>query len=164
VDDRQLVRVLREARPGSGERVLVAVINAPRDLEIARVEGWYRIPVQRAPRQIGADYVAFYLTGRFAAPLRHRVTYYAPIRAYRLARRIELLPDEVDHPRAQDRYFKLEIDALRELEQPVIAEKMRRITFISTSLDQLLHAREIRELYRKPSRQESLWQALSDQE
>jgi hypothetical protein len=164
VDARQAAHVLRDARPGSGDRVLVAVVNNARDLEIARTEGWYRIPVKRAPKQVGADYLAFYLTGRFPPELRHRVTYYAPIRAYRLARRVSLLPDEADHPRAQESYFKIEIGPLQKLDAPVISEKMRRITFISTSLKQLLQAREIRELWHKPSYRETLWQALSEQE
>jgi hypothetical protein len=139
-------------------------MNNARDLEIARTEGWYRIPVNRAPNQVGADYLALYLTGRFPPHLRHRVLYYAPVRAYRLVRRVSLFPDQPDHPRAQDRYFKIEIGPLRELDRPVISEKLRRITFISTSLDQLLHAREIRELWHKPSYHETLWRALSDQE
>jgi hypothetical protein len=164
MDARQVAHVLREARPGSGDRVLVAVVNNARDFEIAQREGWYRIPVKRAPSQVGADYLAFYLTGRFDPELRHRVTYYAPIRAYRLARRVDLLPHEADHPRAQDRYFKIEIGPLRKLETPVISDKMRRITFISTSLEQLLRAREIRELWHKPSYRETLWQALSEQD
>jgi len=74
--------------------VLVAVMNNQRDLCIAREQGWYRVPIKRAPRRIGADYLAFYLTGAFPDDVRHRVTYYAPVRAYRLARRIELLPKE----------------------------------------------------------------------
>jgi hypothetical protein len=164
VDARQVAHVLREARPGSGDRVLVAVLNNTRDLEIARTEGWYRIPVKRAPSQVGADYLAFYLTGRFPPEQRHRVFYYAPIRAYRLARRVALLPDEPDHPRAQESYFKIEIDPLQELDAPVISEKLRRITFISTTLEQLLNAREIRELWHKPSYQETLWTTLSGQD
>jgi hypothetical protein len=164
VDARRIAHVLREARPGSGDRVLVAVMNNPRDLEIARTEGWYRIPVKRAPNQVGADYLALYLTGRFSPELRHRVCYYAPIRAYRLARRVTLFPGEADHPRAQESYFKIEIGPLQALDPPVISEKLRRITFISTSLDRLLNAREIRELWRKPSYHETLWTALSGQE
>jgi len=164
MDARQIALVLREARPGSGDRVLVAVVPRPRDLEIARNEGWYRIPVQRAPNQVGADYLAFYLTGRFSPELRHRVTYYAPIRAYRLVPRVALFPDEADHPHAQEHYFKIEIGPLLQLERPVISEKLRRITFISTSLEQLLNARDIRELWHKPSYRETLWRALSEQE
>ena len=96
--------------------------------------------------------------------LRHRVYYYAPIRAYRLARRLTLFPHEADHPRANESYFKIEIGPLQALDPPVIAEKLRRITFISTSLDRLLNAREIRELWHKPSYHETLWTALSGQE
>jgi hypothetical protein len=162
VDVRQAYLALREAHPGSGERVLVAVINNPRDFEIARTAGWYRIPVNRAPKQVGADLLAFYLTGRFPPELRHRVTYYAPILAYRLARRAALLPDEADHPRAQERYFKIEIGPLRALDRPVVSAKLRRITFISTTMAQLLNAREIRELWIKPSVQETLWRELAD--
>jgi hypothetical protein len=164
MDARRVAQVLREARPGSSDRVLVAVVNNARDLEIARSQGWYRIPVKRAPKQVGADYLALYLTGRFPPEQRHRVLYYAPIRAYRLVRRVTLLPDEADHPRAQDRYFKIEIGPLQELEAPVISDRLRRITFISTSLDRLLHAREIRELWNRASVAENLWSALSDRE
>ena len=34
----------------ASDRVLVAIMNNPRDFEIARDEGWYRIPAKRAPQ------------------------------------------------------------------------------------------------------------------
>jgi hypothetical protein len=43
--------------------ILVAVLNNPRDLEIARLLGWYRIPLRSAPKVIAVDYLAFYQTG-----------------------------------------------------------------------------------------------------
>ncbi|HIP95651.1 MAG TPA: hypothetical protein EYH32_00365, partial [Anaerolineae bacterium] len=78
--------------------VLVAVINNLRDFEIARDQGWYRIPVNRAPRRLGADYLAFYQTKVFGAE-GWAVNYYAPVLRVRLARRRDLLPAEADHPR-----------------------------------------------------------------
>ena len=39
--------------------VLVAVLNNKRDLEIARVLGWYRIPLKTAPKTVGVDWLAF---------------------------------------------------------------------------------------------------------
>jgi hypothetical protein len=131
-------------------------MNNPRDLAIARQEGWYRIPIVRAPKRIGADFLAFYLTGRFPEELRHRVPFYAPIYAYRLATRVELLPDEADHPRAGELYYKIEIGGLVDLARPVVSERMRRITFISTTLEALLQAREIRELWDRSSHQGEL--------
>jgi hypothetical protein len=160
MDERRMAQVLREIHPGSGDRVLVAVMNDPRDLELARTEGWYRIPVKRAPTRVGADYLAFYLTGVFPPQLRHRVTYYAPIHAYRLVARVELLPGEPDHPRALERYFKVEIGALRELARPIPSERLRRITFIATTVDRLLSAREISELWLGPRDDEAVWAAI----
>jgi len=45
--------------------VLVAVIKNPRDMEIARLLGWYRIPLRTTPKVIAVDYLAFYQTGAF---------------------------------------------------------------------------------------------------
>ena len=156
----RVVRVLRETRPGSSDRVLVAVINNQRDLDIAHERGWYRIPVKRAPRRVGADYLAFYLTGAFPEDQRHQVSYYAPIRAYRLATRAALLPDEADHPRAQDSYFKIEIGPLQQLARPIVSRKLRRVTFIPTTLARLLNANEINDLWDGGSLQDELWAAL----
>ncbi len=55
--------------PSAGARVLVAVMNDPRDLQIAREQGWYRIPLAHAPAQVGADYLAFYQTKAFGEEL-----------------------------------------------------------------------------------------------
>jgi hypothetical protein len=156
----RVIRVLRETRPGSSDRVLVAVINNRRDWDIAREQAWYRIPVKRAPKRVGADYLAFYLTGAFPEDQRHRISSYAPIRAYRLATRATLLPDETDHPRAQDSYFKIEIGPLQQLARPVISLKLRRITFIPTTLTRLLNASEVKDLWDKDSLQDELWAAL----
>ena len=160
MDERRITQVLRETCPGTSERVLVAVVNNPRDLVIARQEHWYRIPVKRAPKRVGGDYLAFYLTGAFPPDQRHRVTFYAPIYAYRLVRRIELLPQEFDHPRADDRYFKVEIGPLRQLARPILSRKLRRVTFIPTTLEKLLNAHEIVDLWDKGRLRDELWREL----
>jgi len=164
MDERRITRVLRETHPGSGERVLVAVMNNRRDFAIAREQGWYRIPVKRAPKRIGADYLAFYFTGAFPEGQRYRVIYYAPVRAYRLAIRTELLPEELDHPRANERYFKIGLGPLQRLAQPIPSRKLRRITFIPTTLERLLNAHEINDLWDKGRHQDALWAALKAEE
>ena len=47
--------------------ILVVVMSNPRDLEISRLLGWYRIPYRSAPKTIGVDYIAFYQTAKFGA-------------------------------------------------------------------------------------------------
>src|SRR4030067_995726 len=88
--------------------VLVAIVKTPRDLEIARVLGWYRIPLATAPKTLRVDWIAFYQTATFGDE-RWSVRYVAPVRGYELVTREELLRDERDHPRAKEPYFKLQL-------------------------------------------------------
>jgi hypothetical protein len=143
--------------------VLVAVMNDPSALKIARSEGWYRIPVQRAPPRVGADYLAFYQTGAFRPEERWAVNYYAPIRRYRIIRRRDLLPQEADHPRADDEYYKIEIGPLQTLPHPVPSRRLRRITFIPTTLTRLLSAEEINDLWLGSRVEELLWESFKAQ-
>lgn len=143
--------------------VLVAVINNPQDLRRAAEEGWYRIPQRRAPRRIGADFLAFYLTAGCGAPdSAHTVTYFAPVRRYQLLTRRELLPQDSDHPRAGDYYYRIEIGPLQCLEHPVPARSMRRVTFIHTTFDRLLEASDVVDLFRHDDPFEQLWGALRE--
>lgn len=143
--------------------VLVAVINNAIDLRRAAVEGWYRIPQRRAPPRIGADYLAFYQTAAFSGQEEAQtVTYYAATRRYRLLTRRELLPDESDHPRAGDYYYRVEIGPLQRLTQPVAATTFRRITFIHTTLERLFTAADVRDLFRHDDPFDRLWEALRE--
>ena len=149
------------ALPGEEEsRVLVAVMNDPRALETARKEGWYRIPVQRAPPRVGADYLAFYQTAAFGPDERWAINYFASVRRYRIVRRCDLLPEESEHPRAGDEYFKIEIGPLERLPHPIPSRRLRRITFIPTTLKKLLNAEEVNDLWLGSRAQECLWELL----
>jgi hypothetical protein len=139
--------------------VLVAVVPSVADWERIQREGWYRIPVQRAPRQIGAEYLAFYLPGCFGA-LRWSIRSYAAIRQYTLATRRDLLPGEPDHPRAAELYYRLELGPLQALPNPVISRRLRRVTFIRTDLETLYSAAEICDLWRREDPRARLWRGL----
>jgi very-short-patch-repair endonuclease len=141
--------------------VLVAVVNNQRDLDRARDEGWYRIPVKRAPRRVAAEFLALYQTRAFGGE-GCAVNYYAPVRRFHVLTRAELLPDEADHPRAGDSYYKIEIGPLQALPRPVPSRALRRIAFIPTTLSRLLAAREINDLWQRDDPQERLWLALRE--
>ena len=64
--------------PQPEDLVLVALLPHPRDLEIARVLGWYRIPLATAPKVIAVDWLAFYQPAAFGAAHRWRVEWAAP--------------------------------------------------------------------------------------
>ncbi len=136
--------------PPDSARVLVAVVNRWRDLRLARDEHCYRIPLARAPERLGADYLALYQTGAFGPGARWQVRWYAPVLRYRVAQRIDLLPEEASHPRAMQHYYCLELGMLSELPRAVPAARLRRITFIATSFGQLRRAQDVCELWHPP--------------
>jgi len=132
-------------------RVLVCLVNAPRDLEIARWDHWYRIPVKHAPGDYLADYLAFYLTEKFGDE-KWAIHEYAQVRGHELVRRLDLFPDEPNHPRAHEPYYKMQLGPLQRLPRPIPSLKWRRITFIQTTGDRLVNALEIGELTSRSSR------------
>jgi hypothetical protein len=141
--------------------VLVAVINNPRDLEIARLLGWYRIPLRTAPKVIAVDHLAFYQTGAFGDE-KWCIQYIAPVRGHELTTRQELLKTEPDHPRAHEEYYKIQIGPLERLTNPILAETWRRITFLYTTGEYLMRAKTINELVVHSDERQLLWQALRE--
>ncbi len=125
--------------------VLVAVVKSPRDLEIARVLGWYRIPLRTAPKTVRVDWLALYQPGR-VGPGGGAIRYVAPVRGYELTTRGELLRDEKDHPAADEPYYRLQLGPLQALPRPIPARRWRRITFFYTTGARLLTASEIEDL------------------
>lgn len=141
--------------------ILVAVLPAPRDLEIARLLGWYRIPFRTAPKVIAVDALAFYQPGSFGEE-GGRIQYTAAVLGHELTTRAELLKDETDHPRASEEYYKIQIGQLERTPHPILAEKWRRITFFYTTGEYLLNARSIHELIVQSDERETLWQSLRE--
>src|SRR5512142_169878 len=100
----------------STDLVLVCVMPSPRDLEIARLLGWYRIPLRTAPKVVAVDHLAFYQPSGFGEHS-GRIEYTAAVRGHELTTRAELLKDEPNHPRAHEEYYKLALGGLEKLPQ-----------------------------------------------
>ncbi len=147
--------------PSSESLILVTLLKTPRDLEIARLLGWYRIPLRSAPRVVAVDYLAFYQTAAFGDG-RWQIEYIAPVRGHELATRRELLRDEPDHPHADREYYKIQLGTLVRLPQPVLAKNWRRLTFLYTTGDYLLHANTLHDLVLRAEERQDLWRALRE--
>ncbi len=141
--------------------VLVALMPSRRDLEIARVLGWYRIPYKKAPKTVSVDRLAFYQTAGFGDE-KWAIHYTAPVMGHELVTRAELLRTEVDHPRAGEQYFKIQIGPLEKLPHPIPSLRWRRITFFYTTGERLLAATEINDLIVGSEERELLWTALKE--
>jgi len=128
------------------DRVLVAFVPRPADFELARKEGWYRVPQSHAPKGLYAEYFAFYFGRRFGEE-KWAIHYYARNLGHELLTRRDLLPNEPDHPRADANYYKVQLGPILRREHPILSLRWRRVTFIHTTWDRFEDAREINDLF-----------------
>jgi hypothetical protein len=141
--------------------ILVAVINNLQDYEIARLLGWYRIPLKTSPKVVQVDYLAFYQTAAFRGR-QWMIEFVAPVRGHELVTRADLFQSDPDHPRANDMYYKIFLGPLEKLPSPIRAEKWKRITFFYTTGEYLNQAKTINQLVVHTDERRSLWQALRE--
>jgi len=141
--------------------ILVCLLPTPRDLEIARLLGWYRIPLRTAPKVVVVDYLAFYQPSAFG-DRGGQIEYIAPVRGHELTRRGELLKDEANHPRAKEEYYKIQLGGLEKLKEPIKTEKWKRITFLYTTGEYLLKANTLNDLVVDGDERQLLWHSLRE--
>ncbi len=141
--------------------VLVCLIPQPRDLEIARLLGWYRIPLRTAPKVVAVDYLAFYQPSSFGDAA-GRIEFTAAVRGHELTTRAELLKDEPNHPHAHDEYYKIQLGGLERLHEPIVSEKWKRLTFLYTTGEYLRKAHKLNDLVVNSDEREVLWRSLRE--
>lgn len=141
--------------------ILVAIIPKPEDLHLARILGWYRIPLRTAPRILNVDFLAFYQPASFQSH-KWRIEYLAPVLGHELTTRSELLQDEVDHPRADEEYFKVQLGTVKPIGHPIRAGDWKRFTFLYTTGEYFQGAQILSDLTVAPSERRMLWNALRE--
>jgi hypothetical protein len=132
--------------PAPHDLILVAFMPSPRDLEIARVLGWYRIPLRTAPKVVAVDYLALYQPSSFGEGHKWWVEFVAEVRGHELLTRTQILKEEAGHPRANEEYFKLRLGPVIALPEPIPAGNWKRLTFLYTTGERLLGAADISDL------------------
>ncbi len=141
--------------------ILVCVLPKPRDLEIVRLLGWYRIPFRTAPKVVTVDQLAFYQAGSFGET-GGRINFIAQVKGHELTTRGELLKDEGNHPRANEEYYKIQVGGLEKLSQPIIADKWKRLTFLYTTGEYMLQAKTLNDLVVSSDERAVLWRSLRE--
>ena len=144
--------------------VLVAIMPKPRDMDIARLLGWYRIPLKSAPKILHPDAIAFYQTSAFGKEHRSRIECYAEVAGVELTTRAELFRDEPDHPRANEEYFKIQLRGIETLPHPIPADEWKRFTFFYTTGSRIMTAESIRGLAMNARERGDLWRVLRERE
>ncbi|MFN3492053.1 MAG: hypothetical protein ACK40V_07525 [Anaerolineales bacterium] len=141
--------------------VLVCLIKTPRDLEIARLLGWYRIPLRTAPKVISVDYIAFYQPSAFQER-GGQIEFIAQVKGHELTTRGELLKEEVNHPRAKEEYYKIQLGNLEKLKEPIKTDKWKRLTFLYSTGEHLMNAKILNDLVIEGEERSLLWKSLRE--
>jgi very-short-patch-repair endonuclease len=145
---------------GTETPALVGIINRIKDWKLLQSEHWYRIPKRSAPEGLeDVRYLAWYQTKVFGEE-KWSVNWYARVLGITERRRAELLPDEPGHKRAEETYFRIEVSDLLRLPNPIPSRNWRFIVFIPTSLERLLVAQEINDLFRTSPIEDHMYRAL----
>ncbi len=142
--------------------VLVALMPSIADWAIARENGFYRIPVRVAPEIVRTGeitHVAFYFPKAFGTE-GFTIRWYAPVSSLVLRKRIEILPDQPYHPKANADYYVIGCKALQQLPQIIASRKPRRLLFIPTTEEKLFSATEINFLFNDSPLEELMWDEL----
>lgn len=142
--------------------ILVAIMPKARDMEIARILGWYRIPLKSAPKILRVDWIAFYQTADFGPGHKSCIEKYAEVRGVELTTRAELFKDEPAHPRAAEEYYKIQLGPLQALKNPIPAGNWKRFLFFYTTGEKFFTAEKIHDLAVNGPEKEILWHSLRE--
>jgi very-short-patch-repair endonuclease len=145
--------------------VLVAMINNEHDYARMQHELWYRIPVNTAPPIIAkneAEIIAFYATLKVKEN-KWLIRHYGIIKSITEVSRQALFPEESPNgPKAHKRYYKIELEKLEELPQPIISSRGHRNTFIPTTKQKFFHHTDINLLFNSTSLELKIQRKLTE--
>ena len=125
--------------------VFIGVVKRPGDLAAALRERWYRVPAEKAPRG-GFTHIAFYQPSSFGAE-GGKIRFYAKTLSCSKARRLDLLPDQPEHPCATREYVRYALSAPVELPRPIRNGGCERVSCGYTTMRLLRSAKDIHGLF-----------------
>lgn len=144
------------------KNTLIGMILRKQDLLTAQKESWYRIPVKSASEVVKSGTLttlALYQTKAFDEE-KYSVRWWGAVSKIDRTKRVELLPNEPAHPRANEEYFVVWVHAFEQLPKPVLSRIPRRNPFITTTDERLFAAKDYNDLLYGSPLEETLWSAL----
>lgn len=125
-------------------------------------EGWYRIPVKtKLENLFKVKYLAFYQSyafGKNSCTTKH----YGTIDKIKVVKRNELFPKEKPNQKSNDEYYKIKMKDMNILDTPIPSKRARRIIFINTTLEKLLSATEVNDLFNDSPLEDVVWQVMKE--
>ena len=144
--------------PHRGE-LLVALLKSKADFVILQNQGWYRIPVDHAPKRWPPRWVAFYQPKAFKEEA-FQIRRYGEVASIQVKARRELFPNEFESARSDQRYYQITFKSLETLDQPITSLRGRRLVFVPTTWDKFRLAEQINDLFDDSPLEDLLWRHL----
>ena len=143
----------------SDNELLVALLKQKSDFAILKEQNWYRIPVINRPKRWPPKYIAFYQPGAFKDDA-FLIRYYGEVNKIDIVTRRLLFPNEFENLKSDNEYFKISVEGINELAQPIPSRFSRRLVFISTTMDKFLCAEQINDLFDDSPLEDKLWSSM----
>jgi very-short-patch-repair endonuclease len=146
------------------ENVLVVLVKDRADHAILHQQLWYRIPVDSAPnivKQGKVKYMGFYLPSKFGDEQKWKIHHYGKVKRITEATRQELFPKEpLGSSKANKRYFKIELEMVEALTQPIVSHRGHRLLFVPTTEQKFFQARNLNSLFNASPLEDLLFEKL----
>lgn len=139
-------------------QVLICILKSRPDKDILLEKKWYRIPLSHAPRR-RPKYLAFYQPTIFGKSGK-RIELYGRVKYWRIKKRIDLLPQEKNHPRSRELYIQFILSKVSKLRRPLTNPQGLRVSFGFTSLSKLRQAPDLRRAFDLPPMEDILAKIL----
>jgi hypothetical protein len=107
---------------------LIALLKDKSDLAILQEQGWYRVPVDTAPRRWPPAWIGFYQPKNFG-PDAYRVRYFGRVGAITQVPRRELFPNELPSILSDRLYHRISFEKLEERELPLYSSQVPQVFY-----------------------------------
>lgn len=136
---------------------IVCWLKCKSDLSILLTQGWYRIPVTtKLDNLLKVKNLAFYQSHNFGKESLI-IKHYGVIKDIIVKKREELFPNEEKNAKTGKRYYKVRMKDMNILDRPVFSRRARRIIFLNTTIEKLLQAGELNDLFHDSPIEDILW-------
>jgi very-short-patch-repair endonuclease len=143
------------------KELLVAILKRKSSLNILKDEGWYHIPVAKAPKRWPPKTLAFYQGKLYGSEEACKIRYFGEVSQIDTVKRKELFSDDKRNKhKAEDLYYRLMLKSLEERPQPIFSYRPRIVVFIPTTWEKFTLAEQINDLYDYSPLEDLLWKKL----
>ena len=151
--------ITEEDEPSRRGEMLLGVFKYKYSLTILQEEGWYHIPVDRAPKSWPPKWMCFY-QGKAFEKEAYRVEYYGELESYETVPYRELFPNRTESEKSNWPYYRVRPKELKQLPQTIPSSRPRRLSFVPTTWAKFESAEQINDLFDESPLEDLMWKEL----